>query len=354
MHRILIADDNEINRVMLADMLEDRYELVEAVNGLEVLSILESEKDLIDLVLLDIVMPEMDGLEVLNTMQRRGWLDEVPVIMISAETSVALMRRAYDLGAEDYVSRPFDAQIVCRRIRNTLMLHSREKQLREELTQQLQNREKQNGMMVSILSHIVECRNGESGEHVLHINAITGLLLDAVLKRTSRYALPDEDISLIRTASSFHDIGKLGIPGRILNKPGRLTPEEFETMKTHSMIGYEMLDTLPAYSGEPLVKYAREICRWHHERWDGKGYPDGLSGDEIPVSAQIVSLADVYDALTSLRCYKPPYSHEEAIRMIKGGECGCFNPVLLSCLDDIQETLKELKTFHGESKEENS
>lgn len=341
---ILIVDDNTINRVLISDMLEDKYELSEAVNGLEALAMLEEDKDGIDLMLLDMVMPEMDGLEVLDAMNKRGWIGDVPVIMISAETSVALMRRAYELGAEDYISRPFDVQIVSRRIKNALMLHARQKILKDELSRNIQEKEKQSGMMTAILSHIMECRNGESGEHVLHINTITGLLLDAVRQRTDRYTLSETDIPIIRSASSLHDIGKIAIPSEILNKPGRLTKEEFEVMKTHSALGSDMMDDLPLYQDEPLVRYARQICRWHHERWDGRGYPDGLSGDDIPVAAQIVSLADVYDALTSVRCYKPAYSHEEALRMIRAGECGAFNPLLLNCLSDVEDSLRLLKS----------
>ena len=347
MQHILIVDDNAINRVLISDMLGDQYELSEAENGLEAVAVIEEHKDSIDLVLLDIVMPEMSGLEVLDCMRKRGWLEKIPVVMISSETSVTLMRRAYELGAEDYISRPFDVQIVSRRIRNTLMLHAREKQLKADLLVQIQETNKQNDIMVSILSHIMETRNGESGEHVLHVNTITGLLIDAIRQRTDRYGITDENIPQMRAASSLHDIGKIGIPSEILNKPGRLTKEEFEIMKTHSTLGSDMMGNMNIYRNEPLVKYAREICRWHHERWDGRGYPDGLTGDDIPISAQIVSIADVYDALTSERCYKPAYSHDEALRMILDGECGCFNPLLLTCLKDISEVLRALKSANA-------
>lgn len=338
--RILVVDDNDINRMIISNMLGEKYELIEAKNGLDAVSMIQSSHGDIDLMLLDVIMPELDGLGVLDVMNKRGWIKDIPVIMISAETSPACTKKAFELGAEDYICRPFDPNIVSRRIQNVILLHAKQNVLMDKIIEEFYYREKQNSIMISILSHIVETRNGESGMHVLHINTITGFLLDALSKRTNKYVFSDEDQLLIRSASSLHDIGKLVIPEEILNKPGKVTDEEFEVIKTHSMAGADMLSSIPLFKDEPLVKYAYEICRWHHERWDGKGYPDGLKGDDIPITAQIVSLADVYDALTSDRCYKKAYTHEKSIEMIKTGECGSFNPILIQCLDDIAPVLK--------------
>ncbi len=329
--RILIVDDSELNREILSGILADQYDFIEAENGIQALDILRRDTD-IDLMLLDITMPELDGFGVLEAMKRYHWTEDIPVIVISAESTSTFSGRAYDLGAIDYISRPFDAAVVQRRVQNTLMLYSRQKRLIQAVEQQVYEREKTGDLMINILSHVVEFRNSESGSHVLRIRIITDILLRELLKRTDRYAFTESDISMIATASALHDIGKINIPESILNKPGKLTPEEFETMKRHTTIGDALLQEMPVQQSEPLMKVARQICRWHHERWDGRGYPDGLKGDEIPISAQVVSIADVYDALTSERCYKPAYGHGDAIRMIQNGECGAFNPLMLECL----------------------
>ena len=308
--KILIADDSEMNRALLVDILEDQYDIVEADNGAAAIDLLTQCGGDFSLLLLDIMMPEMDGFEVLAYINRYHLNDTLAVIMISADDSPANIKRAYDLGAFDYISRPFDAAIVRRRISNTMLLYARQRHLENIIAEQFYEQEKNNDLMISILSHIVEFRNGESGLHVLHIKTITELLLKELLRHTDRYPLSQTDINLISTASSLHDIGKISISGDILNKPGRLTAEEFEIIKGHSLIGAKMLSELPLDQQEaPLVKVASDICRWHHERYDGNGYPDGLKGDEIPIAAQVVALADVYDALTSERCYKKAYSH---------------------------------------------
>lgn len=340
---ILIVDDSEMNRAILTDMLQEDYRTLEAENGVQAVELIRKYSDAIDLVLLDITMPEMDGFEVLAIMNKYHLIDNIPVIMISAERASSYMERAYELGVTDYISRPFDALIVRRRVENTLMLYAKQKRLVGLVADQVYEKERNNSMMVNILSHIVEFRNGESGLHVLHINTMTEILLQHLVEKTDKYPLTQEDIIRISTASALHDIGKISIPDEIINKSGRLTKEEFEIMKTHSAVGASMLSAITAYQNESFMKTAYEICRWHHERYDGKGYPDGLKGDEIPISAQIVSLADVYDALTSERCYKKAFSHETAINMIMNGECGAFNPLLLDCLlevaGDIQREL---------------
>lgn len=345
--KILIVDDSDMNRAILADMLNDQYEILEAENGIEALKLLHEHETGISLVLLDIVMPEMDGFEVLAMMNRYHWIEEIPVIMISAENSHSVVERAYELGATDYISRPFDEVIVCRRVINTIMLYSKQKRLISMVADQMYESEKSNTLMVSILSHIVEFRNGESGLHVLHIGTMTEMLLKRLREKTEKYNLDPATISMLSKAAAFHDIGKISISEEILNKPGKLTKEEFEIMKTHSAVGAEMLANLPLHKEEPLVKVAYEICRWHHERYDGNGYPDGLKGEEIPISAQVVSLADAYDALISERVYKKAFSHEQAIHMILHGECGAFNPLLLECLKDIAGHIEEELTINS-------
>ena len=331
--KILIADDSAMNRAILTEMLGDGYEILEAENGRQAVSIMQTNID-IDLLLLDIMMPEMDGFDVLAMMNKYHWIDDIPVIMISAENASSYVERAYDLGATDYISRPFDMAIVRRRVINTLMLYAKQKRLVRLVAEQVYEKEKSNSTMINILSHIVEFRNGESGLHVLHIQTATDILLRTLVRKNDKYNLNAADISLISTASALHDIGKINIPESILNKPGKLTKEEFDTMKAHTTTGAEILDKLPFQQESPLVKTAYAICRWHHERWDGRGYPDGLKGEDIPIAAQVVAMADVYDALTSERCYKKAFGHDKAMEMILNGECGQFNPLLLECLTD--------------------
>lgn len=331
--KILIADDSAMNRAILTEMLGDGYEILEAENGRQAVSIMQTNVD-IDLLLLDIMMPEMDGFDVLAMMNKYHWIDDIPVIMISAENASSYVERAYDLGATDYISRPFDMAIVRRRVINTLMLYAKQKRLVRLVAEQVYEKEKSNSTMINILSHIVEFRNGESGLHVLHIQTATDILLRTLVRKNDKYNLNAADISLISTASALHDIGKINIPASILNKPGKLTKEEFDTMKTHTTTGAEILDKLPFQQESPLVKTAYAICHWHHERWDGRGYPDGLKGEDIPIAAQVVAMADVYDALTSERCYKKAFGHDKAMEMILNGECGQFNPLLLECLTD--------------------
>ena len=345
---ILIVDDAEMNRMMLSDMLGDQYDYVEAADGREALRILEKNVS-IDLILLDINMPEMNGFEVLEEMNRYHWIQEVPVIMITAEESVESMEHAYSLGVTDYIPRPFNVYIVRRRVENTLNLYVNQKRLMRLVSDQIAEKEENNTLMVSILSNVVEIRNHESGDHIRNIRRITELLLHQLVQKTKAYHLSEEDIALIMTASSLHDIGKITIPEEILNKPGKLTKEEFEIMKTHSTAGAQILEQMKYGQDKPLYRYALEICRWHHERWDGHGYPDGLMGEEIPISAQIVAIADVYDALTSERCYKKAYDHTTAINMILNGECGAFNPLLLECLTETAPQLRIVTGVNGDA-----
>lgn len=350
--QILIVDDSQINCEILAEILKDEYRILEAANGEECINLLKQYGTGIALLLLDINMPVMDGFEVLALMNRKHWIEDIPVIIISSENSASYVRRAYEMGASDYISRPFDVQVVHQRVSNTIKLYAKQRRLISLVTDQIREKEKNNQMMISILSQIVEFRNSESGSHVLHINIITGMLLERLMQKTDQYHLQWSDQFLITTASALHDIGKIGIDEKILNKPGKLTKEEFEIMKTHTLIGASMLKSIEMYQNEKLLQVAYQICRWHHERYDGKGYPDGLKGEEIPISAQVVAIADVYDALVGKRVYKKAFSHETAIHMILNGECGAFNLLLLECLTDIQNRLKE-ETKSGFNKKEN-
>ena len=339
--QILIVDDSQMNRELLAEMLQEDFKIMEAENGKQAVEILQKHSSEIALVLLDIIMPVMNGFEVLEVMNEKHMMENIPVIMISTENTDEIIRQAYELGVSDYINRPFDARIVYRRVNNTIKLYAKQRRLINLVKKQVEEKENNNQIMISILSHIVEFRNGESGAHVLHINILTEMLLERLMQKTDQYPLTWTERHLIPTASALHDIGKIGIEEKILNKPGKLTKEEFEIMKTHTLIGADMLKDIQVQHGEELVKIAYEICRWHHERYDGRGYPDGLKGEEIPISAQVVSLADVYDALVSERVYKKAFSHETAIEMIKNGECGIFNPILMECMLEIQDKMRE-------------
>ena len=339
--KILIVDDSEMNRSILVDMLGEEYETIEVENGLMAVNELQKRAAEISLMMLDIVMPLMDGLEVLEVMNRRRWIETVPVIMISAETTSDRISQALEMGVTDFISRPFDAKIVQRRVLNTLLSSAKQTELENLVAEQIYEKEQNSLLMIDILSHIVEFRNGESGLHVVHVRRLTEVLLRQLASKRPDYELNTAKIALISEASALHDIGKIAIDEKILNKPGRLTDEEFKIMKQHSSIGAQMLDGLGVHQGEPLVRIAYQICRWHHERWDGRGYPDGLVGDEIPIAAQVVAMADVYDALTSERVYKSAFSHEKAIEMICNNECGSFNPVLLECLMEVSDTMQE-------------
>ena len=325
---LLVVDDAPLNRELLMAMLGDEYRYLEASDGAACLKLLEQYGTGIELVLLDMVMPGMDGIQVLTEMDRRHYIDDIPVVMITADDSGQYIRRAYELGVADYISRPFDTQVVYRRVANTVRLYARQRRLSAMLARRTQWQRRREQVMIDVLGRIVGFRSGESAEHVRHVNQLTARLLDRLTEE------------LISSASSLHDIGKIAIPDAVLNKPGRLTPEEFEAVKLHTVIGEELLRGMREYRGEELLETAAEICRWHHERYDGGGYPDGLRGDDIPIAAQVVSLADVYDALVSRRAYKEAYTPERAMEMIHEGQCGAFNPLLVQCLTDIQDALR--------------
>lgn len=337
--KILIVDDSELNREMLKAILGEEYDYAEAENGAQAILMLQQDMN-IDLLLLDINMPKIDGFGVLERLNQFRWIEELPVIMISATEDRAVIEHCYSLGITDYIRRPFDSFIVQRRVKNTLTLYANQKRLMGMVSDQIYQNEKDSHVMIGILSHIVEFRNSESAQHVLQVQTVTEMLLRKLTEKTDVYGLTEDKIRLITTASALHDIGKINIPETILNKPGKLTQEEFEIMKTHTTIGDKILHELPFEQDAPLVKTARQICHWHHERYDGRGYPNGLKGDDIPIGAQAVALADVYDALTSERCYKKAFDHDTALHMILNGECGAFNPLLMECLVEISEDLR--------------
>lgn len=338
---VLIVDDSEMNREILREMLKDDYDILEAASGEDGLEAIRQHGELISLVLLDIMMPGVNGFEVLSQMSRDGIIDDIPVIMISSEDKQEAVLNAYELGASDYISRPFDIRVVRHRVSNIMHLYAKQRRLSSLLSQQFYERERESRMLVDIMASSMELRNGESGLHVLHIRNLTEILLERLVQKTDKYELTGARRSTIAMASTLHDIGKMAIPDAILNKPGRLTAEEFEVMKTHAAIGAQMLENLNQYKDDALMQTAKAICHYHHERWDGRGYPEGLKGDQIPIEAQVVSVADVYDALTSERVYKKAIPHEKAMRMIADGECGAFNPLLMECLVDVGDRIRD-------------
>lgn len=345
--QILVVDDVELNRAILAELFQDSYEVLEAENGCQALELLEAHHEDILIVLLDIIMPVMDGFEMLQNMAHCKWKEEIPVVLITSENSDDALLRGYELGVSDIINKPFNPNIVKRRVDNTIELCLHRRHLEALVRQQVETLEKQalrlnrfNEFIIDTLSTVVEFRSCESGTHIKRVREITRLLLESLSFRYPEYALPSNAIDKIVSASSMHDIGKIAIPDAVLNKPGRLTVEEFEIMKTHSLKGCELLESINEGQDEEYFRFCYDICRSHHERWDGSGYPDGLAGNNIPIWAQVVSLADVYDALTSERVYKAAYTHAQAVSMILNGECGVFNPRLLNSFLSVASRLE--------------
>lgn len=339
---VLIVDDSDINREILVSILKNEYDLIEAADGEECINKLNEYGTRISAVLLDLIMPNMNGFDVLDYMNKNDLIGEIPVITITGDESQDTVRVAYEKGVSDYITRPFDAKVVYRRVSNTIKVYSRQKRLIFELKSQMREKEKNRDMIVEILCRIIEKRGGYVGNHASHITEFTRLLLEKLVSKKSDCGIKAKDIFVISTAAALHDLGKVQIDRAIIDKKGKLTNEEFEIIKTHTTAGEEMLIDLADFEDEPLVNYARQICRSHHERYDGKGYPDGLKGDEIPIAAQVVSVCDVYDALISERPYKRAYTHDEAVKMIKNGECGAFNPAILECFDECADKFKDI------------
>ena len=337
---VLIVDDSPMNRDILSEILCDDFEILEAPNGPKCLELLNAWGSDISIVLLDIVMPDMDGFDVLSRMSAQGWLEDIPVVMISSEDSSQTVRRAYELGASDYISRPFDARIVHRRVSNVARLYARQRRLSALVSQQFYDREKNDQMMIGILGQVTEIHNSESIHHISRVQRITSILLERLCQKTDIYGLSGMDRYLITTASALHDIGKVAIDDRILNAHD-LTPEQTAILHTHPILGAQMLENLSQYQDEPLVKFALQICRWHHERWDGSGFPDGLKGDSIPIAAQVVALADAYDSLVGKGDKHLALPQAQAIAELEAGTYGAFNPLLLECLRDVKDRLAE-------------
>lgn len=355
-NKILIVDDIEINRDMLEMILGESYDILQAEDGSQALEIIDQYRETIVTILLDLIMPKMDGYEILQELEKRGYIGKIPVLVISSETSSASEGRCFDYGVSDFIHKPFDASLVKKRVDNIVELYLYKRDLEgtvekqtdtilrqyELLKEQAEKLKKSNVKIIEILGTVVEERDLESGEHIQRVKGFTRILARQIKERYPEYGLDDGMVDMIAEASVLHDVGKISIPDTILLKPGRLTPEEFEVMKTHSIRGSEMLKNITDVWDEKYGSLSYDICRHHHERYDGKGYPDGLVGDEIPISAQIVSIADVYDALVSVRVYKDARSKEEAYRMILDGECGTFSPKILDCFKRSKEEFEKL------------
>lgn len=335
---LLIVDDIEINRMILADAFRDTYNILEAGSGEQALAQINSRKD-ISAVLLDLLMPEVDGLDVLRDMNRTGKIKYIPVFLITAADSTEMLLEGYNLGAIDIIRKPFMTRFLQRRVDHIVELYEQRNELEHVVKKQVKQLNRMNQSLVEMLASVIEFRDCESGEHVKRMCRLTKILMTEVGNTYPEYAVREEEIEKIGTASILHDIGKIAIPDKILNKPGKLTNEEFEIMKQHTVKGCEILRSMPDVMDNDIYNYSYDICRHHHERWNGKGYPDGLSGDAISIWAQVVSVVDVYDALTSIRVYKPAYDSETAVRMITGGECGVFNPKVLNAFGNIVKQL---------------
>lgn len=335
---VLIVDDDEINRVILAQIFEDEYKIMEADNGLKAIEIINSETN-ISAVLLDMVTPKLGGLDVLREMKKNKKIEHIPVFLITAEDDQELLLEGYHLGAIDIITKPFMPLFLKCRIDYVVELYEHRNQLEEIVAEQMKRLNNLNQSMIETLAAVIEFRDCESGEHVKRISGLTEILMTKVSDMYPEYYLPKIEIDKIVASSVLHDVGKISTPDSILNKPGRLTKEEFEIMKLHTINGCEILEKIPNILDEGSYNYSYDICRHHHERWDGRGYPDGLAGDEISIWSQVVAVADVYDALTSERVYKKAFSHETAVKMIKNGECGVFNPKVLKAFEIIQDKI---------------
>lgn len=333
---VLIVDDSELNRKMLGQMLGSRFDIAEAASGEACLQLLEQNATGISIVLLDIHMPGIDGFTVLEEMNQKNLLEQIPVIMISSEDTVDAVRRAFDLGASDYISRPFDAKVVYQRIINTIQLYAKQRRLSAMAADLAFEKERASRMMIGILSQVVEKRNGESRDHVQRVAQLTSMLLAGLAQKTDRYPLTREMRRTIATAAALHDIGKMEISEDLLHKEGPLTEAERRTLQSHTLLGAQMLEEQPECRDDAFARTAYNICRWHHERYDGGGYPDGLQGEQIPIEAQVVGLADVYERLVSRPVDGHARTHSEVVQMICTGVCGAFNPLLLDCLQDME------------------
>lgn len=354
--KVLVVDDVELNRDILEEILKDEYTVIQAENGKQALEILKNDPEGIAVILLDLIMPEMDGFQVLEVIKENKWTDKMPVLIISGEASVEIEKKCFDYGISDFIKKPFDNKLVKKRVKNVVDLFLYKNHLEEKVQIQTETLRKQykvlqlqaeklqqsNVKIIDILGTVVEYRNLESGEHINRVKGFTKILAQRLMEEYPEYELTPKSVEMISSASALHDIGKIAIPDHILLKPGRLTEEEFEYMKSHTTRGCDILNSIEGAWDDSYGKLSYDICRHHHERYDGKGYPDGLKGEEIPIAAQIVSVADVYDALVTERVYKGAYTKDEAFHMIVNGECGVFSPKLLECFRHVRKDFETL------------
>ncbi len=338
---VLIADDAEINRDILSNILDKAFNVIEAHDGVEAINILSKFGNKISLVLLDIVMPNLDGYGVLAQMNAAHWLETIPVVIISSESDRKAVAKAYELGAVDYIARPFENILVLQRVMKTIGYYGQQKNLLKVVANELYNHQQNDIVLMNILIHAIEERNGEDAVHIARVQALTELFLKTMIRLSKEYKLTSDQINTIKAAAGLHDIGKLFIQEDLLKKTEKLTPDEEELVKSHTLKGSDLFRAIPNYRDDPLLMTAEQICRWHHERWDGKGYPDGLKREIIPLAAQVVSLADTYDVMVSRRSYKRAYTHTETMKMIIEGDCGIFNPDLITCLKLVEKKLPE-------------
>lgn len=354
--KILIVDDLEINRELLAEILKSEYEILMAEDGVHGLQIAEEYHDSISVILLDLMMPNMDGFAVLEQLSQKTWSKQIAIMIISGDNAVKTEERCFEYGVADFIHRPFNNRLIRKRVNNVVSLYQYQEELEQKVEKQTDVLRKQYRLLqqqadqlrqskenvIDILGTVVEYRNLESGEHIQRVKGYTKILAERMMKDYPEYGLDDKEIDIIVAASALHDIGKIAIPDSILLKPGRLTADEFEYMKSHTTRGCEILNSIENAWDEEYGRVSYEICRYHHERYDGKGYPDGLRGDDIPISAQLVSIADVYDALVNERVYKSAFEKDKAFQMIVTGECGLFSPKLLDCFWNVRKEFEEL------------
>ena len=359
--KVLIVDDIELNREILAVALGNEYDILQASDGAEAIEILKADTGDISEMLLDLIMPKLDGYAVLDYMRDTGLLDRIPVIVISAESARNVEVKCLEMGVTDFIRKPFDSVTVRRRVKNTAELFMYKNHLEDKVRLQTKDLEEKNKLLqaqagqiretnekiVDVLGTVVEYRNLESGEHIKRVKGFTEILAKKAAEKYPEYGLTHEKIDVIVAASPLHDIGKISIKDSVLLKPGKLTKEEFEYMKTHTTKGCEILKKIAGTWSEEYEHVSYEICRHHHERYDGKGYPDGLVGEAIPISAQLVSIADVYDALVSERVYKKAIEKGKAYQMILDGECGTFSPKLIECFQECRQDFENLAGRYG-------
>lgn len=354
--KILIVDDAELNRELLKEILKEDYEILEADNGEIALKVIEEEHENISAILLDLIMPVMDGFGLLKILNEHHLISKIPVLVISGENSIQNEQKCFDYGISDFIGKPFNAKLVRKRVQNAVDIYSYKNHLEKKVQEQtavLQDAyqklkvqadllKRRHQQIIDVLATVVESRNLESGTHVQRVKGYTKIMAEAFMKKYPEYGLTEEQIDTIVQASALHDIGKITISDSILLKPGKLTKEEFEEMKKHTTQGCDILDSIKDGWDEETRKACYDICRYHHERYDGKGYPDGLVGEEIPIAAQLVSIADVYDALVNERCYKKAFPPEVAYDMIMNGECGTFSPKLIEVFKSVRAEFEEL------------